>query len=338
MKKLILSLLVLSASLFAADNQYKYEVTPTIGGQHTDGTLDDSLIYGLRFGAFLDNQYIFDLVEIGYERGDDIGMESIKDEIDASRVFLNLVEEYELNQKNSLYTLIGAGYEDIDGDNGDNDSCGFANYGFGWRYKLAERFHIKTELRHMVNFSDGDNGLLGTVGFAIPFGKVAKAAPYVKPVMPVVHKPYVEPKPVDGDDDKDSVLNSMDKCPGTAIGVIVDEDGCPKIVNLKVHFDTDKAIVKPEFMGEITKFAEFLKLNKRFTAAIEGHTDSVASDAYNQKLSQRRAEAVMQEIIKLGVEKNRISAKGYGESKPVASNSTKEGRAKNRRVQGVLDK
>ncbi|MNJ02860.1 Outer membrane porin F precursor [compost metagenome] len=70
---------------------------------------------------------------------------------------------------------------------------------------------------------------------------------------------------------------------------------------------------------------------------VEGHTDSVGPDAYNQKLSQRRADAVKQVLVQDGVEASRVSSVGYGESRPVADNSTAEGRAVNRRVEAQVE-
>jgi OOP family OmpA-OmpF porin len=103
-------------------------------------------------------------------------------------------------------------------------------------------------------------------------------------------------------------------------------------LNIQVLFDTDKSVVKPEYQGEIQKAADYLTAHPEAKAVIEGHTDNTASDAYNQALSERRANSVMNAIAAKGVDASRLSAVGYGESKPVASNATKEGRQENRRV------
>jgi|CXWL01.1.fsa_nt_gi OOP family OmpA-OmpF porin len=98
-------------------------------------------------------------------------------------------------------------------------------------------------------------------------------------------------------------------------------------------FDFDKAVVKPDAKGKLDELAGKIKgVNLEVVIAI-GHTDSIGSDAYNQKLSVRRAEAVKAYLVSKGIEPNRIYTEGKGEKQPVASNKTKEGRAKNRRVE-----
>ncbi|MSQ89740.1 MAG: OmpA family protein [Betaproteobacteria bacterium] len=100
-----------------------------------------------------------------------------------------------------------------------------------------------------------------------------------------------------------------------------------------VLFDFDKAILKGEGKNKLDDLATKVKaVNLEVVIAI-GHTDSIGSDAYNQKLSVRRAESVKAYLVSKGVEPNRIYTEGKGEKQPVASNKTKDGRAKNRRVE-----
>ncbi|MEA3395485.1 MAG: OmpA family protein [Pseudomonadota bacterium] len=98
-------------------------------------------------------------------------------------------------------------------------------------------------------------------------------------------------------------------------------------------FDFDKAVLKPEGKAKLDDLAQKVKgINLEVIIAV-GHTDSVGTDAYNQKLSIRRSEAVKAYLVSKGIEKNRIYTEGKGEKQPVADNKTKEGRAKNRRVE-----
>ncbi len=98
-------------------------------------------------------------------------------------------------------------------------------------------------------------------------------------------------------------------------------------------FDFDKSVLKAEGKAKLKELVEKIKNISLEVVIVVGHTDSVGTDAYNQKLSQRRAEAVKGYLVTLGVSKNRIYTEGKGESEPAADNKTAAGRAKNRRVE-----
>jgi OOP family OmpA-OmpF porin len=100
-----------------------------------------------------------------------------------------------------------------------------------------------------------------------------------------------------------------------------------------VLFDFDKTSVKPDGAKVLDRLIAFLKENRDSKVELEGHTDSVGSDQYNQGLSERRAASVRDYVVKGGVDKGRLSTRGFGESKPIADNKTADGRAKNRRVE-----
>ena len=110
-------------------------------------------------------------------------------------------------------------------------------------------------------------------------------------------------------------------------------------VELRVEFDTNKSFVRPAYHQRIKEVADYLKRHSDVDAIIEGHTDSRGSEEYNRSLSQRRADSVRQYVInKFGISASRITAKGYGESKPIADNNTNQGRQRNRRVIAVFVK
>jgi outer membrane protein OmpA-like peptidoglycan-associated protein len=109
-------------------------------------------------------------------------------------------------------------------------------------------------------------------------------------------------------------------------------------ISLNVQFDSDKAVVKEKYHDDIKRVANFMKEFPNTNAEIGGHTDSTATNAHNQKLSEERAKNVRQYIIdKFGIDGSRLTAKGYGEDRPIASNNTEEGKQKNRRVEAVLE-
>lgn len=109
-------------------------------------------------------------------------------------------------------------------------------------------------------------------------------------------------------------------------------------MNLSVEFDTDRAAIKPQYEGEIAKLAQFMQKFPTTTALIEGHTDNLGSPEHNMKLSQERAESVIDYLVaKFGIDRSRLSAKGYGATRPIAYDNTPEGRQKNRRIEATVD-
>ena len=108
-----------------------------------------------------------------------------------------------------------------------------------------------------------------------------------------------------------------------------------KIITHGINFDVNKAIIKPESMGTLNGIVQILKENPDLKFEVGGHTDSDGDDALNLKLSQQRAEAVRTQLIAMGVANTRLTAKGYGKTKPIADNKTFEGKANNRRVEFV---
>jgi len=156
----------------------------------------------------------------------------------------------------------------------------------------------------------------------------------------------------DGDEDGDGVPDSRDKCPGTPKGVQVDANGCPPapppavveevvvvkeetIVIRDVHFQFDSAKLTAADTAKLDTVATRLKQEAPGAQLrVSGHTDSVGKEAYNQKLSEKRAHSVVEYLIKSGVPRSSfVSVTGAGDSHPVADNKTAEGRALNRRTE-----
>ena len=140
------------------------------------------------------------------------------------------------------------------------------------------------------------------------------------------------------DDDKDGVINELDKCPNTQAGYTVDENGCTNKINLEVLFENNSALIKEDTKEKVLAFSKYLKDNKAFNSVITGHSskENKSSAAYNQKLSEKRANAIKDLIVANGVEASRIQAIGKGFEQPIATNDTAEGQALNRRIEAEL--
>ena len=108
-----------------------------------------------------------------------------------------------------------------------------------------------------------------------------------------------------------------------------------KIVTHGINFDVDKASLKPESMGTLNMVLRVMKDNPDLKFEIDGYTDNSGQAAHNLTLSQERADAVKDELIKLGIDPSRLTAKGFGDTKPISDNNTSEGKANNRRVEFV---
>ncbi len=154
----------------------------------------------------------------------------------------------------------------------------------------------------------------------------------------------------DPDNDQDGIFDVNDKCPNKpeTFNGIDDEDGCPdeskyNLINVtdsyielkqKIFFATGKARILSKSFPLLNEVGMALRDNPKFRIEISGHTDSVGGEAYNQKLSEARAKSVREYLVKKGgIQESRLEAVGYGESKPIDTNRTKAGKARNRRVE-----
>ncbi|HYG70158.1 MAG TPA: OmpA family protein, partial [Anaeromyxobacteraceae bacterium] len=144
------------------------------------------------------------------------------------------------------------------------------------------------------------------------------------------------------DTDGDGVADHLDKCPSEAGAA--DNDGCPRVVveqetkkvelREQVRFDLGKATIRPESASLLDEIASVMKQHPEIKKVlVEGHSDSTGSAALNRRLSQARAQAVVDALVERGVEAGRLAAKGFGPSRPIQSNDTPEGREANRRVE-----
>lgn len=234
-------------------------------------------------------------------------------------------------------------YADQDTTDGKNNKW-IADVGYGLKWFLSDNFALRADIRYVVPFDARHNNLLVSLGLNFSFGGAKKAvATPVSAAEPVVEevKPQAAAAPV-VEEAKPQVAAApvvveevVRPQPKTQVREEVDEKGR---ATLEVLFDFDKATIKKNYSKDIEHMVGVMKEHSDLNLTIEGHTDNVGAAEYNKKLSQRRADAVKNYMVKKGgVDAGRLKSVGYGQEKPVASNKTKAGRAKNRRVEAAVD-
>lgn len=369
MKKTLLVPALLASSLLLAQD-YNYEVTPLVGYDIAEGNLN------LKNHAILGGELQFN--NLGMPVSPELSVLYSNADFDPSngstniyRIALNGVYEYSKIGFLTPFAKAGLGYETMSehlkNATGNEDSP-FIDAGVGAKMPLTKNIALKLEAVYMLKNNDNrwDNNLAVLAGINIAFGEKAQAVVESKPVEVVAPAPKQEVKPVlatkevvpapvavapvvvaaasntvavvDGDDDKDGVKNSVDKCPTTPKGAKVNSDGCQDIVNLHVNFETNSYKIDKKSDANVEAFAAFMKLNPEYTTEITGYTDNVGKPAKNLTLSAKRANVVKSALVKQGVEASRIKTAGMGQAAPVASNKTAQGRSENRRIEAKLIK
>lgn len=323
MKRILLTLSLCAAgALYAGQSDYHWEFTPTVGGVLPEHNTDlrNSNVFGLKVAKNFENLF-FDQLEVGVDYGHRMKVAKDAAKTNMLAYQLNLTKNLiDFTDKFKLYGLLGAGYMDF--NSRAYKDTGFGQYGLGLKYYFADNFATKLEVRDAITFEKANHYMFYTLGFGLDFGKRYATATV-------------------GDSDGDGVKDDVDRCPGTPAGVVVDEFGCEKVVKigLGVKFKFDSAVVDSNsYLKDIEETAKIMTENKNYKTVLEGHTDSIGSEAYNQKLSEKRAAAVANLLKDNGVSEDRITTVGYGELKPIAPNTTKEGRAQNRRVEAKFRK
>ncbi|MEM1153107.1 MAG: OmpA family protein [Pseudomonadota bacterium] len=230
------------------------------------------------------------------------------------------------------YAVVGAGYFSVDPNRagGEKEEDATINAGLGVRWMLTSRFSASLDARTVYNMDKSNNDTIAYLGLNYYFGNVTPAP---------IPQPTACP-----DEDGDGVCDEFDACLGTPPGTRVDATGCPlpvaqvASIKLKVNFGFDSDVVQEKYFTDLNELANFLKRFDQVDVSIDGYTDSTGDATYNQNLSQRRAQAVVDMLVNTyGIDASRLKAVGYGEADPVASNDTPEGRAENRRVMASLE-
>ena len=339
--------LALSSATLYADGDQPWHMTLQAGGAKMDNdreTRDNDVWWSVGFGRFFGNNFSldfeYDKFEGTYKDFDTVVPGATYDKWGLSTV--GLMGRYHIGQNNwRPYLALGAGATSHSSvlDTGSNLQM---SAGLGLQGKIAKhwttRFQILWRSDHdnqsMPGAQSKFSDIFYSIGINFDFGGTEPAPP--PPPPPPAAPPPPPPNP---DLDGDGVLNEHDKCPNTRPGAVVDLDGCEveAVIELDgVYFDFDEATLKPEGMAVLNGAAALLQKHERVVVEVAGHTDSKGSDEYNQGLSERRANSVKDYLVRKGVKASRLSARGYGESRPVASNDTEEGRAENRRVELVV--
>lgn len=259
----------------------------------------------------------------------------------------DLLYSVRLAPKNRFSTILGLGVgaADLSNYNTDNDLKLSMKARAGFQYALSQDIYASAFVDYVyINkmVGDQDDLTIGEIHALAPqlaltfyFGsaKEKKSAPAAAPVAAAATGLM--------DTDGDGVIDAKDKCPGTAAGQEVNGYGCMMTekanIRVEVLFATGRSDITESNKAAVEELASFLKEHPETKAEIQGHTDNVGSDETNRKLSQARADAMKAYLIeKLEILPSRVSSYGYGETKPIASNSTSAGRSENRRVVAVI--
>jgi len=347
-KTLITSLaaagLAFASTCAVADADQPWHITGQVGGVELDSARDtrnNDIWWSVGFGRYFGNDFSLDLeydeFTGTYNNASSVAPGATFDDWGLSNVGL-MGRYYFGDWQVRPFLAAGLGYQSHRSVLHEGEDASLS-LGLGVRGKIAKHLSASAQLLWRRD-RDGDSmprtgfsDYIYSIGLSFDFG--GKEAPPPAPVQ----RAAPPPPPPNPDLDRDGVPNERDKCPNTRKGAVVDLDGCEveAVIELEgVHFDFDKATIKPEGMAVLDQAAALLKTHERVIVEVAGHTDSVGSEAYNQGLSERRANAVKDYLTAKGITASRLSARGYGESQPVASNDTDAGRAENRRVELIV--
>ena len=246
-----------------------------------------------------------------------------------------------------FFGVVSANSSEFESAAGEDDSAMTLEAGFGYLHPLTKsgRLSLRSEYRFRNTQIDDEangeqdiNDHVVSVGIQLALGKT-RSDQRVRPAD------WRNPQgPVNPDFDGDGVLNQVDECPNTPQGATVMANGCTlkkgTALTLRgVNFEFDRGVLLGQSKTILDQAANVLNKTNVAKVEVSGHTDSKGSDRYNLRLSQVRAEAVRRYLIEHGVPAEKLVARGYGESRPVAANQNADGsdnpsgRATNRRVE-----
>ena len=333
-KILTLSALIAAASTGVSAQDHSAEINLGIGRILFGNDLDDTNNYHLGLGLPISDRWTLEVVANEYDADAQVTGVDVR----GTQYRLDALYHFGDDQNWRPYAAFGAGDQRLSPEGGDPSHETLLNAGLGLKNRFARNWEWRTDVRLFNSLDEEYTDVVFSTGISFLFGagEPRRATPAPEPVAaPTVIE--------EADSDGDGVLDSKDKCPGTARQYKVDSEGCvlklteTVSINLAVKFDTNSAVVKEEYMSDIRDLATFMNQYENTEVTVEGHTDSSGSDAYNKTLSQRRANSVRDVLIqRMNIEADRVTAVGFGEERPVADNNTVEGRDQNRRVVGAV--
>ncbi|WP_051686824.1 OmpA family protein [Microbulbifer sp. HZ11] len=260
-------------------------------------------------------------------------------DVELAGLGMDVVYHFNGRQGYSPFLLggVGVSHNNTKFDYGIQETNAFFNLGAGIvSGPISDNgLKVRAEVRYLRDFFAGDmNDYQFGIGISIPLNCPPPPAPTVAYAPPPKEEPVEQ---INLDDDGDGVLNQNDRCPNTLPGAEVDEFGCvvaDQTITLEnIQFEFNSAKLTPRAETALDMVVQSLRSQPNTLVEVAGHTDSQGNDGYNLRLSGQRAESVRRYLVSRGVNTSRITAKGYGETKPVASNATEAGRAQNRRVE-----
>ncbi len=339
---------MLMSAIVSADD-HRWEASAGLGYQFFDSErdLDDSSVVNLGVGYVLDEHWTLEALLTDFETE----LDNSSVDFDGRQYRLDALYHLSERDKWQPYLVLGVGEQELDPDHFSAAKETLVNLGVGVKRQLSDKWQLRGDARafHSLDEEHTDYGLNLAVNYM--FGaslKAAKAvldedkdgvADSVDSCLGTSLGVAVDSRGCPLDGDGDGVYDSRDQCPETAAGLRVDAKGCAQVltetvsIKLEVNFDTDSAHVKEEFMAEIQELADFMGRYLHTVVTVEGHTDDRGAAAYNQVLSQKRADAVRRLLIeRMAIDAGRVEAIGYGEAQPIASNESIDGRLNNRRV------
>lgn len=373
---LALLLCITSAAVAAGNQADLFTITvPVIGGYTFDGAQHQQTrpVYGIRGGYNFTRNFGFEAL---FDYVQSTGTKQTVGDLHVYRYGGDLL--WHFMPDNRLVPYLAAGYSAITTDyevsaflGGDahyHITRGAADYGGGLKYFLNKDWALRGDVRHII--VPGGNTTLNyeyTLGLTYHFDW-NKVSSYLRsvPESEEALEPEPEPEPVSAAPPAASPTAKSAVTPGaqqehgavSAPGILPEvgiQPGNEALLEplaaaeptpgrfkycatLHIEFDVGSTQIRPEYHQDLALLGDFMKEYPTTTAVIEGHTDNIGNFQTNMRVSQQRAEAVVNYLVQnFGIERSRLSAKGYGSTRPVADNVTIEGQEKNRRIDAIID-